>query len=94
MFKAPKGGMVSAVNGQFYEGGEFVPDHGKYCGKGSNRVTKDRLAEVAARMALAPLYQTCTLRFSEINDRFEIVYPGGNIMMGSKNLGTLAKLFK
>lgn len=26
---APKGGMVSNVNGKFYEGGEFMPVHGK-----------------------------------------------------------------
>jgi hypothetical protein len=31
--KAPKGGLVSRVNGQFYEGGEFIPDHGLFCGK-------------------------------------------------------------
>ncbi|HVL13590.1 MAG TPA: hypothetical protein VM529_13565 [Gemmata sp.] len=32
-FKAPAGGLVSAVNGQFYEGGQFVPEHGLYCGR-------------------------------------------------------------
>lgn len=31
--KAPAGGIVSAVNGQFYAGGEFTPLHGLYCGK-------------------------------------------------------------
>ena len=31
--KAPVGGMVSVVNGQFYEGGEFMPLHGLFCGK-------------------------------------------------------------
>jgi hypothetical protein len=30
---APAGGMVSKVNGQFYEGGEFMPTNGLYCGR-------------------------------------------------------------
>lgn len=25
--------MASHVNGQWYEGGEFMPDHGLFCGK-------------------------------------------------------------
>jgi hypothetical protein len=41
MIKAPAGGMVSGVNGQFYNGGEFVPDTGLYCGKtGAKRAAK------------------------------------------------------
>ena len=31
--KAPVGGLVSKVNGQFYEGGEFMPISGLFCGK-------------------------------------------------------------
>jgi hypothetical protein len=31
--KAPAGGLVSVVNGQFYEGGQFTPDSGLYCGR-------------------------------------------------------------
>ena len=27
--KAPAGGAVSIINGQFYDGGEFMPVHGK-----------------------------------------------------------------
>jgi hypothetical protein len=37
MIKAPKGGMVSAVNGQWYNGGEFMPDRGLFCGKAGQR---------------------------------------------------------
>jgi hypothetical protein len=33
IMKAPAGGIVSRVNGQFYNGGEFIPDTGVYCGK-------------------------------------------------------------
>lgn len=31
--QAPKGGLVSPVNGQFYEGGQFMPVHGLFSGK-------------------------------------------------------------
>ena len=30
--KAPSGGAISNVNGQFYEGGEFMPESGMFCG--------------------------------------------------------------
>ncbi len=33
MAKAPAGGMTSKVNGQFYDGGEFMPVSGLFCGK-------------------------------------------------------------
>lgn len=29
---APAGGHVSPVNGQLYDGGQFMPDHGLFCG--------------------------------------------------------------
>ena len=29
---APAGGHVSPVNGQWYDGGQFMPDHGLFCG--------------------------------------------------------------
>ena len=32
-YRAPVGGCVSRVNGEFYNGGEFMPDHGLFCGK-------------------------------------------------------------
>ena len=39
--KAPTGGIVSAVNGQFYAGGQFTPEHGLFCGKqGAKRAKK------------------------------------------------------
>jgi hypothetical protein len=48
--KAPKGGIVSQVNGQFYPGGEFVPDHGLFCGKkGAKRTAKREKAITANR---------------------------------------------
>jgi hypothetical protein len=45
--KAPKGGIVSPVNGQFYEGGEFVPDHGLFCGKKGARRAERRAKSIA-----------------------------------------------
>lgn len=33
MSKAPAGGMASNVNGNWYEGGQFMPEHGLFCGK-------------------------------------------------------------
>lgn len=39
--QAPAGGMTSKVNGQWYEGGEFMPVHGLFCGKsGAKRAAK------------------------------------------------------
>lgn len=85
--KAPKGGIVSPVNGQFYEGGEFVPDHGHYCGKGKNRVSQvefDKVSEDALAL-------NWTLEFNEQFGRFQLVLSGGNVMMSASNLATLAK---
>lgn len=31
-FQAPVGGAISPVNDQFYEGGQFMPDTGLWCG--------------------------------------------------------------
>ena len=42
---------MSPVNGQFYNGGEFIPDTGAYCGKGKNKVSRDEFARVAAAVA-------------------------------------------
>lgn len=45
--KAPTGGITSPVNGQRYEGGQFTPYHGLYCGKiGAKRRNR---AEAASR---------------------------------------------
>lgn len=35
--KAPAGGMTSKVNGQRYEGGEFMPVTGLFCGKSGQK---------------------------------------------------------
>jgi hypothetical protein len=38
---APSGGLVSNINGQFYNGGEFMPLSGLFCGKkGEKRLAK------------------------------------------------------
>jgi hypothetical protein len=48
--KAPKGGLTSQVNGQFYEGGQFVPDHGLFCGaKGAKRRERVEKAQATNR---------------------------------------------
>ncbi len=31
-WQAPVGGTISPVNNQFYEGGQFIPDTGLFCG--------------------------------------------------------------
>lgn len=40
MFRAPRGGSVSPVNGQRYEGGEFMPDHGLFAGQLKRRAAR------------------------------------------------------
>lgn len=87
--KAPAGGMTSAVNGQRYEGGEFMPDHGKFCGRGRNRVSMARFVEVAAIVAAAGK----VLIFEESTGDFRVMYPSGNGMFRARNLETLAKCF-
>lgn len=50
MNKAPKGGLTSAVNGQFYDGGEFMPEHGLFCGKrGATRAKKVEKAKLTGK---------------------------------------------
>ena len=43
MIKANKGGQVSPVNGCDYAGGQFMPEHGEYCGCGAGRVRREVL---------------------------------------------------
>ena len=52
MNKAPKGGLVSKVNGQFYNGGEFTPEHGLYCGLGKAKVKNEVVEKVNATLAM------------------------------------------
>lgn len=91
--KAPKGGMVSAVNGQFYEGGEFLPDHGRCCGQGKNAVTRTVFDGIAERAAL----RGWKLIFSETYGDFRLVLADGHrlagqVMFTAANVKTLAKL--
>lgn len=85
--KAPQGGMTSAVNGQWYEGGEFMPIHGQFCGKGRNKVTAERFAEVAAAAA-AKGYE---LFWNETAETFQL-RKNGNGYFSAKKLSSLAKL--
>lgn len=87
VYKAPKGGIVSPVNGQFYEGGEFAPDTGLYCGKGKNRVTKVEFDDLAERVKAKHGW---TLIFDEKQDRFRLMHPTGNGMAGAKTLKGLS----
>jgi hypothetical protein len=91
MIKAPAGGLVSRVNGQFYEGGEFMPDHGKCCGKGKNAVTRADFDDVNRRAAL----RGWELIFSEKFGDFRLIQTGrlaGQVMFRAASLKTLAKL--
>ena len=48
--KAPVGGMVSNVNGQFYTGGEFMPVTGEFCGTGKHKIEAKKLADINAKL--------------------------------------------
>jgi hypothetical protein len=85
--KAPQGGLVSPVNGQFYAGGEFMPITGEYCGKGRNKVTAARFSEVAALAA----GKGWELFFNEAANLFQL-RKNGNAYFSGANLNTLAKL--
>ena len=87
--KAIAGGMVSAVNGQWYEGGQFMPDHGKFCGKGRNRVSMDEFSVVEAMVAA----QGKSLSYNSATGDFVVKFPTGNIMYRSRSLGTIKKAF-
>lgn len=46
--KAPAGGIVSVINGRYYSGGEFVPDHGRSCGRGEKPGMREEAGRIAA----------------------------------------------
>jgi hypothetical protein len=50
MLQAPAGGAVSRVNGERYEGGEFMPEHGLYCGNGSPKVKVAELESIRSKL--------------------------------------------
>lgn len=85
MMKAPKGGIVSAVNGQFYEGGEFLPDHGKFCGRGRNRIAQATFEDIAARLLDAKGW---TLRYVDKFDAFQAFNGDGLVMWTAKSART------
>ncbi len=85
MNKAPVGGMVSVVNGQRYEGGEFMPVTGLFCGKGKNKVSA--AAFEAAKVALA--LKGKGLVYDEQFAHFAVLAPGGNKLATAANLNTL-----
>lgn len=35
--RAPAGGTISIINDQHYVGGQFLPEHGLFCGKGGSK---------------------------------------------------------
>jgi hypothetical protein len=45
--RAPSGGTISIINDKHYVGGQFVPEHGLFCGKGGakRKLLWDRTAE-------------------------------------------------
>lgn len=49
--QAPIGGRVSPVNGQFYVGGQFMPDHGLFCGLHPRKQLKILNHALAARFS-------------------------------------------
>lgn len=87
--RAPVGGTVSAVNGWRYEGGQFTPDHGKFCGKGKNRVSVARFDAVKAAVATAGK----VLEYQESTGDFLVKWTTGNVMLHARNLETIARCF-
>lgn len=87
--KAPAGGIISVVNGQFYNGGEFIPDTGEYCGRGKNRVARGEFDRVARAVAAAGK----RLEFRESTGEFVVFYATGNIYIRAASLRTIAKAF-
>jgi hypothetical protein len=85
--KAPRGGIVSHVNGQFYEGGEFIPDTGRYCGTGKNRVSAAAFDVVAQKAAS----RNWTLRFNKAYGLFQVCFATGNVAFSARNLATISK---
>lgn len=83
--KAPIGGIVSQVNGQFYNGGEFVPETGLYCGKGKNRVAKPEFDA----MAMAAASNGYSLEYNEKFDNFRVLTANGNCYVSARQLKTL-----
>lgn len=57
MIQAPAGGHVSPVNGQFYEGGQFMPDHGLFCGMSVKNQLKTINDLLAARFDETARYE-------------------------------------
>lgn len=91
MTKAPIGGITSHVNGQFYEGGQFIPDHGKHCGKGKNRVSRAEFDGLAAQFDSLGY----DLVYREKFEDFAIAYQQddrlfGRILFSAKSVKTLA----
>ena len=90
--KAPSGGLVSEVNGQFYEGGQFTPDTGLYCGRGKNRVSVAQLAAINA--ALAEKRPGWFVRYREEYRQYQVVNDRGNGMASAANIKTLASYWQ
>lgn len=87
--KAPAGGIVSHVNGQFYEGGQFTPDHGLLCGKGRNKVTKAEFEAATASFASAGR----TLVYVDKYELFRLFDNRGVLMNSSKKVSTLVSMY-
>jgi hypothetical protein len=92
--KAPAGGMTSKVNGQFYEGGEFMPVTGEYCGLGRNRVSVQQVAEANRTLSVG------MIRWNEKAGQFqlwvEVTLRDGTkteqVRFSSSNIKTLQRL--
>lgn len=92
--KAPAGGMTSRVNGQWYEGGEFMPVTGEYCGCGKNRVAVAKLAQINGTLT------GCEIVWNESAKVFQLVRSvsfsngttGRQVVMSAASIKTLAEV--
>lgn len=77
MNKAPIGGTASVVNGQWYEGGEFMPEHGLFCGRGKNRIAASQVELVNATSA------TYRIEWNESRLVFQLIRKSDNYLVCS-----------
>lgn len=61
--RAPAGGTISIINDKHYEGGQFVPEHGLFCGKaGAKRKALWDRAGVKADLGGSNLFELVVYR--------------------------------
>ena len=91
--KASAGGMTSRVNGQWYDGGEFMPVTGEYCGCGKNRITVATLEKINANLSGCEIAWNESAKIFQLlrSVRFANGTTGRQVMFSAANIKTLTK---